>query len=392
MSNDPYYDSRFLIDGTEQAEQVYNELIGRQKAAHGTIKSRIVSTPPGSPALFDAYLVATGGSGVWSGLDGNIVVFINNAWIVLIPKLGMTFLIEDEDMVVGVDASGVLVAWDGCQTITPDGSGNIVWDVALGATAYVVITLANNELKAPIGMKAGRVYTLFIEQGSSGLEVHFESGEWTDLNGGDLDTGILIGEIDHFGFIGPSCASAKPTQFSHTGAGSVPPTAANWVDLGDTPGTIVALQSVRGNAGATALEFFTPGDSDGAKINAQAAADLDKGNAVYFSNISEANLAQANGAVAKNVAGIVTVAADIGFTATVQTDGHVTLTTGEWDAVTGETGGLTPGKLYYLSPATAGNIEVAPASASSGEYVAPLGTALNTTVLKLDTEPTKLKV
>jgi len=219
MANDPYYDSRFLIDGTPQAEMIYNELIARQKTAHGTIKSRVLSVPPGSPSDFDAYLVATGGTGLWDTLDGNLVVWLNS-WIVMVPKVGMTFLIEDEDMLVGVDSNGALAAWDGCQTIVPDGSGNIVWDVALGATAYVVLTLASNELKAPINMKAGRLYTIFFEQNASSLEVHFEPGEWIDLNGGDLDTGAVGADIDHFGFIGPSCASAKPTQIFHTGAGA----------------------------------------------------------------------------------------------------------------------------------------------------------------------------
>ncbi len=219
MANDPFYDSRFLIDGTNQAELVYNELIGRQKTAHGTIKSRTVATPPGSPAIFDGYLVPTGATGAWVGLVGSLVFWINS-WVPMTPKLGMSFLIEDEDMLIGVDAAGKLIAWDGCQTIVPDGSGNIVWDVEQGATAYVVLTLASNELKAPIGMKAGRLYTIFLKQATASREVHFEAGEWTDLNGGDLDTGELINDIDHFGFIGPSCAADKPVQIFHTGAGA----------------------------------------------------------------------------------------------------------------------------------------------------------------------------
>lgn len=35
------------------------------------------------------------------------------------------------------------------------------------------------------------------------------------------------------------------------------------------------------------------------------------------------------------------------------TDGRMTATTGQWDAVTGETGGLTPGGRYFLDAATA---------------------------------------
>lgn len=62
----------------------------------------------------------------------------------------------------------------------------------------------------------------------------------------------------------------------------------------------------------------------------------------------------------------------------VITDGIVTATTGEWDAVTGQTGGLTPGSKYYMSAATAGNITTTPPSAT-GEYVVALGVANSTT-------------
>ncbi len=55
--------------------------------------------------------------------------------------------------------------------------------------------------------------------------------------------------------------------------------------------------------------------------------------------------------------------------------GLLTLTTAEWDAIAGTTGGLTPNTTYYLSTATAGKIQsTLPASPN---YVSKVGTALS---------------
>lgn len=60
------------------------------------------------------------------------------------------------------------------------------------------------------------------------------------------------------------------------------------------------------------------------------------------------------------------------------TDGRMTATTAEWDAVTGQTGGLTPGANYYLDPTTAGMLTTT-APTADGHVVAPVGQAKSTT-------------
>lgn len=56
------------------------------------------------------------------------------------------------------------------------------------------------------------------------------------------------------------------------------------------------------------------------------------------------------------------------------------LTTEEWDAVAGTTGGLVEGDAYYLSAATAGHItSVAPSA--SGSFIVRVGIALSPTRL-----------
>lgn len=52
----------------------------------------------------------------------------------------------------------------------------------------------------------------------------------------------------------------------------------------------------------------------------------------------------------------------------IQFEGIVTATTGQWDAVTGGSGGLTPGIYYYVSASTAGAL-TSTAPTSTGEVV-----------------------
>lgn len=65
----------------------------------------------------------------------------------------------------------------------------------------------------------------------------------------------------------------------------------------------------------------------------------------------------------------------------IQTDGILTATTGQWDAVTGQTGGLTPGAEYWLDAAVAGKLTTS--VPGSGNYLTLVGTALSTTVLEI---------
>jgi len=69
----------------------------------------------------------------------------------------------------------------------------------------------------------------------------------------------------------------------------------------------------------------------------------------------------------------------VGDHANVQTNGVLTLTTAEWDAITGDTGGLTRGVPYYLIPAPDdGQLTTTPPS-TPGDFVVRVGIALSAT-------------
>jgi len=73
-----------------------------------------------------------------------------------------------------------------------------------------------------------------------------------------------------------------------------------------------------------------------------------------------------------------------------QVDGILSLTTSQWDNITGDTGGLRPGRMYFLDDNTISKItRVAPATV--GHYIVRLGTAISKTDFTISIgTPTKL--
>lgn len=59
-----------------------------------------LATPPGSPANEALYIVATGGTGAWSGKDGQLTYWLTstNAWQFIVPREGMFVHVNDEDV------------------------------------------------------------------------------------------------------------------------------------------------------------------------------------------------------------------------------------------------------------------------------------------------------
>lgn len=107
------------------------------------------------------------------------------------------------------------------------------------------------------------------------------------------------------------------------------------------------------------------------------------GAVVYISAADTFQLARANAAATIGAIGLVRDAAIApaanGF---IQTDGALIATTAQWDAVTGDTGGLVAGATYWLSPNTAGNLtRTAPTTA--GQYVLQIGRAISPTALEI---------
>jgi hypothetical protein len=109
---------------------------------------------------------------------------------------------------------------------------------------------------------------------------------------------------------------------------------------------------------------------------------------VYIVTADKIAPAKADAVGTVKVVALATAAIAVSAAGICQIEGILVATTGQWDAVTGGSGGLTAGSVYYLSAATAGGITT---TAPTTGYVAQIGIALSTTELNIQIkQPIKL--
>ncbi len=120
-------------------------------------------------------------------------------------------------------------------------------------------------------------------------------------------------------------------------------------------------------------------------VNANAST-LAIGTVVYSSAAGAFDAAIANSAATALAIGILAATAAPSALAPVQTGGPIALTTAQWDAVAGTSGGLTFGTAYYVDPTTAGRMTSAGPTAS-GKYATRIGVGLSPTVMTMDIQP-----
>lgn len=149
------------------------------------------------------------------------------------------------------------------------------------------------------------------------------------------------------------------------------------ITINHTPGTITINSSGGGGSGSS---------EDFSAINDNV-SPIVIGQPVYIDVNNHVDLAQANDQTTVQVLGLVKdTSIASGGTGDIQTDGILTATTGQWDAVAGTTGGLNWGFRYFLDPANPGKLtEIAPSVA--GDFVVRIGVAISTTELEISINP-----
>lgn len=121
-----------------------------------------LDTPPGSPASGDLYIVASGGTGDWTGHDTQIAWF-NQIWQFITPAEGLTFWVNDENALYSFNGSawvkvveatdtpqftriGIGTAADGTHIINVYGP-SILYNSAAGFTQQMNKANAGDDLK-----------------------------------------------------------------------------------------------------------------------------------------------------------------------------------------------------------------------------------------------------
>ena len=96
----------YIMPSQAQKHVTHNEAVRALDAlVQLAVLDRDLSTPPGSPAEGDRYLVAAGGSGAWAGKDGKIAAWQDGAWAFLIPRIGWLIWAADEARLLSFDGA-----------------------------------------------------------------------------------------------------------------------------------------------------------------------------------------------------------------------------------------------------------------------------------------------
>ncbi len=110
---------------------------------------------------------------------------------------------------------------------------------------------------------------------------------------------------------------------------------------------------------------------------------------VYVSGAGAVKLARANASGTINVVGLVAdnsiPSLNIG---SIAGEGFFTATTAQWDAVTGQVGGLTSGAVYYLSDGPFLGRLTTTIPVTIGNFIAPVGIAMSPIKMKIIVQPT----
>jgi len=116
--------------------------------------------------------------------------------------------------------------------------------------------------------------------------------------------------------------------------------------------------------------------------NKELVDDLVVGTPVYASGADQVKKALADSLTTSEVVGLATETIAADAAGRVLTDGRLTATAAEWDAITGDVGGLTFGTVYFLDPTTAGQLtSIAPTV--DGDVVIRVGKAIGITVMEV---------
>lgn len=125
MAETPRLDLPYIAASQAQKEVVHNLSLDRlDLLCQCAVLDRNLTTPPGSPALGDAYIVAATGTGAWAGHDNELALWVSGQWQLIAPLPGFQCWVLDE---------AVLVYWSGTAwTIVTGGGG--------GATTFLGLT------------------------------------------------------------------------------------------------------------------------------------------------------------------------------------------------------------------------------------------------------------
>ncbi|MDQ3565724.1 MAG: DUF2793 domain-containing protein [Pseudomonadota bacterium] len=98
-----------ISSSQSQKETTHNAALRQIEGRMVRAKDRDLTTPPGSPANGDTYIIPSGATGVWSGKTNQIAHFYGGAWVYWVPIEGVRLWLMDEDLEYAFDGTNWVV-------------------------------------------------------------------------------------------------------------------------------------------------------------------------------------------------------------------------------------------------------------------------------------------
>lgn len=102
-----------------------------------SVLDRDLTTPPGSAAEGDRYIVAAGATGDWAGWDGSVALWTDASWLRLLPRTGWRAWVEDEEVILVYNGSG----WGGTTPAVLRFKAYATSDTLAGVGTWAKITI-----------------------------------------------------------------------------------------------------------------------------------------------------------------------------------------------------------------------------------------------------------
>jgi len=145
LENTTHLGLPYILPSQAQKHVTHNEALRMLDAlVQLGVLDRDLSVPPSDPDEGDRHIVAPGGSGTWSGRDGQIAAFQDGAWAFLAPRTGWLAWVADEARLIVFD--GAQWAAASAETTDPTMLGvNATPDAANRLTVASAGTLLTHE-------------------------------------------------------------------------------------------------------------------------------------------------------------------------------------------------------------------------------------------------------
>lgn len=106
MDETPNLTLPYIMPAQAQKHVTHNEAIrSLDTVVQLSVKNRDLTAPPGSPDNGDRHIPATGSTGEWAGMDGQIAAYQDNGWLFYQPREGWRCWVADEGVLLVHDGS-----------------------------------------------------------------------------------------------------------------------------------------------------------------------------------------------------------------------------------------------------------------------------------------------